>query len=273
LRNWSTWRAPAKAESKLTEEAPGVITSPRNKRVAAVRRLRRTRVRRETGTTLIDGPFLLEEAASGGVEILEVFALASDEATARRCEEAGWNLWLVNADVMGALGSSVSPRGPVAVISIPESPVLEARDSVVLYDIADPGNAGTIIRTAGAFGFQVMATEATVDLWSPKVIRSAVGGHFRAHPILGIEPDPAVLIEAGLAPLAAAAGSTTTLHDAVRREGPVALLIGNEAHGLSKGVIDTPGVMIFSIPMPGGSESLNAAVAAGIAMYLRMTSR
>ena len=223
--------------------------------------------------TLIEGPFLLEEAAAAGGEVHEVFALGSDSATSRQCETAGWDLSAVTPEVMDELAASMNPRGPVAVISVPPPPPLETTDSVVLWDIADPGNAGTIIRTAGAFGFQVIATANTVDLWSPKVIRSAVGGHFRSPPIEGVAPDPRVLIAAGLEPIAAAAGEAESVAAAMRSTSSVALLIGNEAHGIPESVVDSPGVGAFSIPMPGGAESLNAAVAAGIAMYLRMDAR
>ena len=250
-----------------------MITSSRNNRVAAAKKLRRTRVRRQMGNTLVEGPFLLEEAAAAAAQIQEVFALEEDAATARICKEQGCSLLRVTPQVMGALASSVNPRGPVAVVSIPETPPLEPRDSVVLWDIADPGNAGTIIRTAGAFGFQVIATAGCVDLWSPKVIRSGVGGHFRAPPIVDLDPDPGVLIASGLTPLVAAAGASAPADEVVGIPVPVALIIGNEAHGVPGRVVDTPGVNVFSLPMPGGAESLNAAVAAGIAMYLRMNAR
>ena len=250
-----------------------MITSPRNARVAAARKLRRPRVRRETRRTLIEGPFLLEEARSAGIIVDEVFALAGDAETAASCHREGWQLHEVAPDVMAALASSVNPRGPVAVAAIPDSPQIECRDSVVLWGVADPGNAGTIIRTAGAFGFQVIATAGSVDLWSPKVVSAGVGGHFRANPVEGMAADLVVLQAAGLRPLVATSAGVTRVDDAVRGEEPVALVVGNEAHGVPEEVIGAPGVETFMIPMPGGTESLNAAVAASISMYLRIAGR
>lgn len=232
-------------------------------------KLRRTRVRRKTGRSLIEGPFLLEEAATAAITVHEVFARVGDVATRQVCETNAWPVRIVTADVMETLASSVSPRGPVAVIAVPATPSIEARDSVVLWGIADPGNAGTIIRTAGALGFQVIATAETVDLWSPKVIRAGVGGHFRTPPIEGLAADPSLLVAVGLTPLVAIAEAPTPVHEAVQVPDPVALIIGNEAHGVPADVLHAAGVGAFSIPMPGGSESLNASVAAGIAMYLR----
>lgn len=248
-----------------------MITSTRNPRIAAVRRLARARERRATGRTTIEGPFLLEEAIANAVEIVEVFALPDDTVTQQRCAQGGIPLSLVTQDVLEALAGSVTPRGPVAVITVPETARLLAADSIVLWDIADPGNAGTIIRTAAAFGFQVVATDGTVDLWSPKVIRAGVGGHFRSALVTGCAPEPSVLVKAGLLPVVADAEHGAL--EALESADPIALIVGNEAHGVPSPILESPGVATVSLPMPGGAESLNAAVAAGILMYLRMTRR
>jgi TrmH family RNA methyltransferase len=215
----------------------------------------------------------LEEAVAAGVGIHEVFLTPDDQASTRLCLRVGLEATQVAPDVMKGISDNVSPRGPIAVISIPEAPTPRAVDSIVLWDIGDPGNAGTIIRTAGAFGFQVIATKRCVDLWSPKVIRSGVGGHFRATPLEGLAPDPQALIDMGLRPLAAVAHADYEPAEKVMSGStPIALLVGNEAHGVPGDVADSPGVESISLPMPGGAESLNAAVAAGILMYLRMSS-
>jgi TrmH family RNA methyltransferase len=158
----------------------------------------------------------------------------------------------------------------VAVIEIPEAGPVEPIDSVVLWGIGDPGNAGTIVRTAAAFGFQVLATVDTVDLWSPKVLRSAVGAHFRARPIAGLAPDPGALQSLGLRLVATAADGEIPLEAAVGDDGAQAFLVGNEAHGIPAAVCHHPAVTTTAIAMPGGTESLNAAVSAAIVMYERM---
>lgn len=250
-----------------------MITSTRNPRIAAVRRLRRSRERRATGLTTIEGPFLLEEAIAGDVIIREVFATAEDEVSMTRCDEAGLQLTLVSTAVLEALSSSVAPRGPVAVVSIPLSRELQPVDTVVLWEISDPGNAGTIVRTAAAFGFQVAATAGSVDLWSPKVVRSGVGGHFRTQLTSGVPADVSLFTKAGLRPVVAAASAPQRVEATLATPDPIALIVGNEAHGVPAAVSELGGVEAVSLPMPGGAESLNAAIAAGILMYLRLTSR
>ena len=247
----------------------GVITSLRNPRVAAARKLRRPRVRRETGRTTIEGPFLLEEATRAGCVVNEVFRVADDRATHELCTARGIDVVVVASNVINGLADTTQPRGPVAVIDIPQAGPIQPVDSIVLWGLADPGNAGTIIRTAAAFGFQVVATVDCVDLWSPKVIRSGVGAHFRAMPIEGVPADPDFLISSGLRLVAAAADGQALLSEAVAGNDAIALIVGNEAHGVPVAVRQHAAVATAAIPMPGGTESLNAAVAAGIAMYER----
>lgn len=213
----------------------------------------------------------MDEAIRNGIEIAEVFAVVDDSDTWARCEAADVALTAVTPEVIESLAGSMNPRGPVSVISIPAPPTLERRDTIVLWDIADPGNAGTIIRSAAAFGLQVAATEATVDLWSPKVLRAGVGGHFRNPPVLGLAADPRLLTAAGLRLIAAVGAEGESPEEAIAGPEPVAIVVGNEAHGLPDEVVATSGATAVSLPMPGGAESLNVAVAASILMYLRMT--
>ncbi len=247
-----------------------MITSIRNRQVAAARRLRRSKERRATGRTTIDGPFLLQEAVRNGIAIREVFALAGDEATIELCRSAQLDVVDVSEEVLDRLASSVSPRGPVAVIDVPPDGELMAADTIVMWGISDPGNAGTIIRTAAAFGFQVLATAGTVDLWSPKVLRAGVGGHFRTRLVGGLE-SMEQLERVGLVPLALAADGVSLAKVDLSDPDPIALIVGNEAHGVPSGLHKR--VTTVALPMPGGTESLNAGVAASIAMYLRMSRR
>lgn len=247
-----------------------MITSVRNPRIVAARRLKRSRERRATGRTTIDGPLLFEEALRNGIVVHEVFARDDDEVTATAAEAAGVEVVIVSPGVLDRLASSQHPRGPVAVIDIPARATLIAADAVVLWEINDPGNAGTIIRTAAAFGFQVVASVGSVDLWSPKVVRAGVGGHFRTNLVGGME-EIEDLDRAGLTPLALTKGGIAIGKIDLSDPGPVAFIVGNEARGLP-GTIQERATAV-SLPMPGGIESLNAGVAAGIAMYLRMSRR
>jgi TrmH family RNA methyltransferase len=250
-----------------------VITSTHNPRIAAVRKLQRTKERRAAGLTTIEGPFLLEEALTGDAVIREVFVTPDDVVAAFLNDTATTEIYTVSPAVLSSLAGSVSPRGPIAVISVPPSAELDRADTVVLWEISDPGNAGTIIRTAAALGFQVAVTAGSVDVWSPKVVRSAVGGHFRTKLVTGFDNDIAALVNGGLLPLVASAGATDPAETSLGSAAPIALLVGNEAHGVPTEIAGEADVSSVSLAMPGGSESLNAAVAAGILMYLRMLQR
>lgn len=250
-----------------------MITSVRNPRIAEARRLRRARERRATGRTTLEGPFLLEEAIAAGVTIHDVYATPDDHVVGRLCAQAGIEVTPVTSEVLGALAASVTPRGPVTVISVPDPGEARRVDSVVMWEIADPGNAGTIIRTAAAFGFQVLATRGCVDLWAPKVVRAAVGGHFRTSLVEAATADLSQLAALGLRPFVATAGVAAGTDTMARTDEPIALIVGNEAHGVPGALLDDERVEIVSIEMPGGAESLNAGVAASILMYLRMAAR
>ena len=215
----------------------------------------------------------MREALAASVVIHEVLATPDAEVAAELAALAGLEVTEVSNDVLVGMASSVNPRGPVSIISVPGAGEIASADSLVLWDVADPGNAGTMIRTAAAFGFQVLATEGTVDLWSPKVVRSAVGAHFRTAIVEGLATRLDGLAAAGLTVIVAAAHGMPAEAADLSGPGPIALIIGNEAHGVPDAILNDDTVHRISLPMPGGSESLNAAVSAGILMYLRMGQR
>lgn len=212
----------------------------------------------------------MEEAVRGRVTVRETFCLPDDRATLELCAGHGIDVVTVAPHVISALAETVQPRGPVAVIDIPESGPIRTVDSVVLWGVGDPGNAGTVIRTAAAFGFQVVATAGSVDLWSPKVVRSGMGGHFEVRPVEAVPANPETLISSGLRLVAMAADGDVPLSEAVAGEDAVAVIVGNEAHGIPAFVQEHGAVTTAAIQMPGSAESLNAAVAAAIAMYERI---
>lgn len=233
------------------------IRSPRNQAVVEAGRLHRARERKRLGLTLVEGPHLMEEALAAGVQFERVFALPDDP---RRDEWPG--VTIIDDRVMHRLAPTENPRGPVAVARIPRwSPPARDRHLLVLWGVADPGNVGTIIRSAAAFGLGVVVAPDAADPWSPKALRAGAGGHFRLPSLSRVE---------GLDPLADHRLAATVVgggEDLARLgEGPWAFLIGPEAHGLEADVVERSEVSV-SIPMPGRMESLNAAVAASIIAY------
>ena len=221
---------------------PGLAA--RNPRVAAAVRLHRADERARTGLTILEGPKLFAEAMSTRVNVVEVFSLEEGEGT------------LVSDAALDRLSSTRTPQSPVAIIEIPDRPLSPGRSVLVAWDISDPGNLGTMIRTAAAFGLDVMTTAGSADVWSPKVLRAAAGAHFRT----GLAP----INLAGFEIVAAVMAGGHDLSSLPA--GPIAVLIGSEAHGLPLDVVASAGHRV-SIPMPGGTESLNAAIAAAIICY------
>ena len=240
-----------------------MITSLRNPRVAAAVRLHRGRGRREAGATLLEGPTLFAEAVAAGADVTTVFGLPDDAASRRGAASLGAEWTPVGADVLRKLSTTREPQSPVAVLTIPSPALPAAGHLLAAWGLGDPGNTGTLLRTAAAFGLGFAAGPGTADLWSPKVLRSAMGGHWRTGcgnvtdlgDLRGSERVLAATVVAGGAP-----------PQALRDAGPVALLIGEEAAGLSPAVVAAADLRV-TIPMPGGTESLNAAAAGAILAY------
>lgn len=222
-------------------------------------RLHRVRARRETNTTLVEGPNALAEAVDAGADIVEVFGLA-DDAVGRQLAVRGGAPWIaVTRPVLERIAGTENPRGPIAVISIPAG--TERVGDEIWVDTSDPGNAGTLIRSAAAFGFSVTLAPGAVDPWSPKVVRAAAGGHFRTPVFIG-SPGPNTVT---IATVASGGIPVDRIGEHLTND-TVTLLIGNEAHGLPPEATDAADLLV-TIPMVGGIESLNASVAGAICMY------
>lgn len=222
------------------------VRNHRNPLVVDAARLHRSKARRERGETLLEGPRLLEDARAAGVTVKTVFALPDEHSIPDAC--------LVDDRALRSLAGTKNPRGPIALIEIPEQREVGERDMLISYGVSDPGNVGTLIRTAAAYDWAFGHTEGTADPWSPKVLRSGGGGQFQT-PLVRLDELPelplvATVVEGGIPPSEVVADR-------------VALLIGEEANGLPKSVVEQARYKV-TIPTPGPTESLNAAVAAGI---------
>jgi TrmH family RNA methyltransferase len=241
------------------------VSSTRNQHVVRAARLLRARARREDGATLLEGPHILAEAISVHAEVTDVFGLEDDLDAQSLAEDAGARWFPVTEQVLRKISDTENPRGPVAIVVIPD-PVTVDGDRIWL-DTSDPGNAGTLIRSAAAFGFGVIVNPDAVDPWSPKVVRSAAGAHFHVPIALG-PPGDAFII----ATIASGGMPLSNVADVLPPTTPICLLIGNEAHGLPAPIVEAADLRL-SIPMVGDVESLNAAVAGAICMYELMQFR
>jgi len=239
-----------------------LITSTGNPRVKEIRKLARARERKAVGLTLLEGPHLAEAAVAAGAGITEVWVEEGDREGAGLAARAGLVPTIVSSEVLRAIATTENPRGPVATMSVPSLVPVSGVDTVVLWNIGDPGNAGTLIRSAAAFGWQVAMGPDSIDVWAPKVLRAGAGAHFSVR-IAGI----ADLDELRAAGLTVIAGAARGGHDpATVDRRPIALLIGSEPHGLPEAIVATVDEVV-TIETAGSVESLNAAVAGSILMW------
>lgn len=260
---------------------PSVLTNPRAERVRAVRALGRRSARQRAGRFVVDGPQGVREVLRFAPRtILELYVddAARDRhgdllALAHDADGARIRLHHCDAAVMSALVDTQHPQGIVAVcrpVDVPVAQALAADDGfvVVLSHVRDPGNAGTVIRSADAAGARaVILSDASVDLYNPKVVRSTAGSLW--HLPIALGGDVSDLVAAcharGRRVLAADGAGTTLLPDA-DLSGPHAWLMGNEAWGLDEGIRALADDVV-RVPIHGHAESLNLALAATVCMY------
>lgn len=275
-----------------------IMTNPQADRVKATARLSTAAGRRKAGAFLVEGPQAVREAvrahAAGAAKVLDVYI--TQERAEREPElqgGAGVHSHRVSEEVLAAMADTVSPQGVVATVALPASSLNDvARPGtglvVVLARVQDPGNAGTILRAADAAGADaVVALKGTVDLFSPKVVRSTVGSLFHLPVVSGVSLEEAAtaLGGAGLTLLAAdgyGEQDLDVLQDdaAARRTGqtakgaakrpsliaPTAWLMGNEGSGLSEEELAVCSARV-AIPLYGAAESLNVGTAATLCLY------
>lgn len=254
-------------------QAAGPELTQRSARVVAAVKLQRHTGRRRSGSFLAEGPNLVQAAAARGL-VDEVFATA---AAAERHQDLlrGLPVALVTEAAAKALSETVTPSGLVAVCRIPDvdlAAVLAGQPTLIAVaaDLSEPGNAGTLIRTADAMGAAaVIFAGQSVDPYNGKCLRSSAGSIF-ALPVLS-DPDVIGVLDrlraAGLQVLATALDGDLSLDDAGEvLSAPTAWLFGSEAHGLDDAVSAHADRTVI-IPMAGGAESLNVATAAAICLY------
>lgn len=263
-----------------------MLDNPRSSHVRGVAKLRKRDARSETGLFLLEGPQAVAEALSFRPElILELYgtptALSRYPDIAQAAADAGVEVQFVTEQVLGAIADTVTPQGVVAVCQqfptsvkdmlAPKSDGPGPKLIVILEEVRDPGNAGTIIRAADAAGADgVILTGRSVDLYNPKVVRSTTGSLF--HLPVAVGADLETLVErvrgAGLQLIAADIKGDDLL--AAREQGvldaPTAWLFGNEARGLSDDHLALADRAI-TVPIYGHAESMNLATAASVCLY------
>lgn len=261
------------------------LTSAKSPRITAVRRLLRRSVRESLRQFLAEGPQAVREAldiapgSPGGVRELFVtgeFEVRHGELL-ERARARGIEPVHVRGDALASLTETVTPQGVVAVcdvLDVPLAEVLRTSPSrvAVLAAVRDPGNAGTVIRTADASGADaVIVSDASVDVYNGKCVRATAGSLWHVPIVTGVPVPEAVhaLRSAGLRVLAAdgaAPRDLDDLADAGSLAGPTAWLFGNEAWGLPDNALGLADEAV-RVPLYGRAESLNLATAAAVCLY------
>jgi len=248
-----------------------MITSVQNTKIKWVRSIQaNSRLRKSEEVFVVEGVRLVEEALAGGWEARLLLYAADLSPRGRQVLEGfaagGVPLEEVTPQVMRQSSDTDTPQGLLAVLAQRSLPLPESLDFVFIPDaVRDPGNLGTMLRTASAAGVQaVLLPPGSVDAFSPKVLRAGMGAHFRL-PVLSLSWKQ---IESALEPLTvylAAAGGGDPYWESDFCP-PLALIIGGEAEGAGPQA-QRLAEKCVCIPMPGGGESLNAAAAGAVLMY------
>jgi RNA methyltransferase, TrmH family len=249
-----------------------MITSNHNPKIKLVRALlSRARDRREAGAFVVEGVRLAEEAVNSNWPIR--FVLYDDSLSERGMSKVeslmsqGVDVEEVSTSVMKAMSETENPQGILAVLNEFQLAIPESPNFILIPDqIRDPGNLGTLLRSAAATGVQaVLVPPETTDAFAPKVLRSGMGAHFKL-PIHSMSWDEIneVIKLAGVQVLVADMDGQSCWDIDLCQ--PVALVIGSEAEGASASARELANEKI-SIPMSGEMESLNAGVAGSVLMF------
>jgi TrmH family RNA methyltransferase len=246
-----------------------MITSENNaqlKNISAL--LKRSKERQQQGLYVVEGRKMFWEAC--GLGLVEKAYLS--ESFASESKEVPCDHEIVSDDVFNKIAETVTPQGVLALVKLPVGDVTDiikkAKSLVLLENLQDPGNLGTIVRTAEAAGIDaVILSKTSVDLYNPKVVRSTMGAVFRmpvfyTEDLIGLIKD---LNDNGFNTIATHLAADRNYYEA-DYSGKTAVLIGNEGNGLSDEATELAKEKVI-IPMSGKVESLNASVAAALMMY------
>ncbi|MDX6392573.1 MAG: methyltransferase, TrmH family [Streptosporangiaceae bacterium] len=265
----------------MTPLAGPELTSLRSLPVKSARQLAKRALRQRARSFLAEGPQAAGEALADVGVVTELFVTAPAQARygelAAAAAGQGVRVHLVSGEVMTELAQTVTPQGILAVcrfVDVPLAQVTAAAPqlAVVLANVRDPGNAGTVLRTADAAGARaVIFSEGSVDPYNSKCVRASAGSLFHVPVVMGapLAGAAAALRDAGLRVLAADGSASRSLDDldasGLLRQ-PTAWLFGNEAWGMPGEVLALADEAV-AVPIYGRAESLNLAAAAAVCLY------
>lgn len=249
------------------------LTSIHNQHVKNWKKLQTKKYRRQTGTYLLDGWHLVNEAIQAGIHVIQLVGTEEQLAAHPDLQSVADEVYEVTEEVMQHITDTVTPQGIVAIVPLPNAHEVPAETELtggwlLLDRVQDPGNVGTMVRTADAAGFTgVVVSHRSADIFGPKVVRSMQGSQFHLHlyegdlskwitdfkginaPVYGTQLNPQAKSFRDVNP-----GKT------------FALIMGSEGQGMSDQLLQQTTTNLF-IPMRGQAESLNVAISAGILMF------
>ncbi|HUA09452.1 MAG TPA: RNA methyltransferase [Candidatus Acidoferrales bacterium] len=248
------------------------LTGAHAERVLRARELQTVKGRKEHGRFVFEGPTLLDEALQSGLAIEELFVtekVLAHNAAVRELDARGTPVYLIDDRTLRKISDLDTPTGLIGVAqqrSAGLEEVLAAPLSLALADLNDPGNVGTLLRSAEAFGIGgVVLGRLGVDPYHPKVVRGAMGALFRLRIAVAAAHEFAAALAAGGAEAIGLLAEGPDLASVPLRT-PAVLVVGHERRGL--GAWETPGMRPAGIPMHGPADSLNAATAGSIGLYV-----
>ncbi len=246
------------------------ITSMQNPKVTFWRGLKTRAARQDAGLYIVEGAKMVGEALQAN--LVQALLIDMDRLPEYQglIDAASQDVYAVSAHILSAVCDTKTPQGVAAIIKLPGVPVIcDLGPLIVVLDgVQDPGNVGTILRTADAAGFSgALLSAECADLYSPKCLRATMGSIFRLKALVApsLTDTLAELKETGYSLLSGELGGTP-FYERTNVFSRLCLVIGSEGNGVSRDV-SALCTHRLTLPMRGGAESLNAAVAAGIMMY------
>lgn len=246
------------------------IQSTKNTYVKELKKLHRKKGREEQQRYLLEGFHLVEEALRSEATVVDILI------SPRGAKE--WASWIaeqtvpmtyISEEVMEAISEQPTPQGILAVVTLPLTKKMLLEGKWLILDcVQDPGNVGTMIRTADAAGFTgVFLGEGTADIYNLKTLRSMQGSHFHIEIQQGDVEQVCQAFQAAAIPVyGSELNEQAVPYNTIKKTEQVAIIMGNEGQGVAKEILTQTDANLY-IPIYGKAESLNVGVAAGILMY------
>lgn len=248
------------------------ISSLQNTLIKQVKMLHDAKERRERGLFIAEGLRTIEGLLQGGIEFKNLFYTMQTAELAKQLSLQIMHKWpktsfiLVEEAIMYKISTLTTPAQILAVLAIPKIQLSKSNltTGVVLAQVSDPGNMGSLIRTTAALGYQTVVVVEGTDPWSPKVVQASAGALGKVN-IFKISWAELVAHKNNLKLCALVVKNGLEPHNLNLKDSLI--VVGNEAQGLPEAWVEQC-EQKMTIPMPGNTESLNAAIAGSIALYL-----